>query len=69
MAHKLTALKAVHYCTAGRTIVQRTKITDGLGRILKKRGVSMPKQILSVSDAVADPAVTRTHAQNPSHPT
>jgi Transposase DDE domain len=56
--HELAALKAVRYCAAGRTIVQRTKIADGLGAILKKLGVSIPKQILSVSDPAADPAAT-----------
>jgi hypothetical protein len=34
IAHELAALKAVRFCTTGRTIVQRTKITDGLGGIL-----------------------------------
>ena len=50
IAHELAALKAVRYCTAGRTIVQRTKIADGLGAILKDLGISTPKQIMSVSD-------------------
>jgi hypothetical protein len=58
IAHELAALKAVRYCTGGRTIVQRTKIVDDLGEILKKLGVSTPKQILSVSDPAADPAIT-----------
>jgi hypothetical protein len=58
IAHELAALKAVRYHTGGRTIVQRTKIADSLDGILKKLGVSMPKQILSVSDPAADPAAT-----------
>lgn len=58
IAHQLAALKAIRYYTAGRTIVQRTKIADGLGEILKKLGVSMPRQILSVSDPAAAPAAT-----------
>jgi hypothetical protein len=58
IAHELAALKAVRYCTGGRTIVQRTKIVDDLGEILKKLGVSTPKQILLVSDPAADPAIT-----------
>jgi hypothetical protein len=58
IAHELAALKAVRYHTGGRTIVQRTKIADSLGGTLKKLGVSMPKQILSVSDPAADPAAT-----------
>jgi transposase len=56
IAHELVALKAVRYRSEGRAIVQRTKIPDCLGEILKKIGVSMPKQILSVSDPAADPA-------------
>jgi hypothetical protein len=66
IAHELAVLKAVRYCAAGRTIVQRTKIADSLGGILKKLGVSIPKQILSVSDPAADPAATWTHARKPS---
>jgi transposase len=58
IAHELGAMKAVRYHTAGRTIVQRTKIADSVGGILKRLGVSMPKQILSVSDPAADPAAT-----------
>jgi hypothetical protein len=58
IAHELGAMKAVRYHTAGRTIVQRTKIADSVGGILKRLGVSMPKQILSVSGPAADPAVT-----------
>jgi hypothetical protein len=58
IAHELAALKAVRYHTGGRSIVQRTKIADSLGGILKMLGVSMPKQILSVSDPAADLAAT-----------
>jgi hypothetical protein len=58
IAHELVALKAVRYRSEGRAIVQRTKIPDCLGEILKKLGVSMPKQILSVSDPAADPAAS-----------
>ena len=58
VVHELAALKAVRYRTGGRTIVQRTKIADSLGGILKKLGISMPKQILSVSDPATDPAAT-----------
>src|SRR6202158_625310 len=42
IAHELVALKAVRYRSEGRAIVQRTKIPDCLGEILKKIGVSMP---------------------------
>jgi hypothetical protein len=56
IAHELAALKAVRYCTTGRTIVQRTKITDGLGGILKKLEISTPKKIMSVSDPADSPA-------------
>jgi len=58
IAHELGALKAVRYRTGERTIVQRTKIADSLGEILKKLGVSMPKQVLSISEPVATPAAT-----------
>jgi hypothetical protein len=58
IAHELGALKAVRYLTGGRTIVQRTKVADSLGSILKKLGVSMPKQILSISEPVTTPAPT-----------
>jgi hypothetical protein len=58
IAHELGALKAVRYRTGERTIVQRTKIADSLGEILKKLGVSMPKQVLSISEPVAIPAAT-----------
>jgi hypothetical protein len=56
IAHALAALKAVRYCAGDRTIVQRTKIASGLGEILKKLGVSTPKQIMSVSDPAAGAA-------------
>jgi Transposase DDE domain len=56
IAHELAALKAVQYQAGDRTIVQRTKIADSLSEILKKLGISMPKQILSVSDPVVSPA-------------
>jgi hypothetical protein len=58
IAHELAALKAVRYRTGERTIVQRTKIADSLGGILKKLGVSIPKQVLSISEPVATPAAT-----------
>ncbi len=58
IAHELTALKAVRYQAGDRTIVQRSKIADSLGEILKKIGISTPKQILSVSDPVEAPATT-----------
>jgi hypothetical protein len=58
IAHELGALKAVRYLTGGRTIVQRTKVADSLGSILKKLGVSMPKQVLSISEPVTTPAPT-----------
>ena len=50
--------EAVRYRAGERTIVQRTKITDNLGEILKKLGVSIPQQILSISEPVAAPAAT-----------
>jgi hypothetical protein len=58
IAHELAGLKAVRYRAGERTIVQRTKITDGLGEILKKLGISMPKQVLSISEPATGPAAT-----------
>src|SRR5580693_758104 len=58
IAHELAALKAVRYHTGERTIVQRTKIADSLAGILKKLGISMPKQVLSISEPATDPAAT-----------
>jgi hypothetical protein len=56
IVHELAALKAVRYRGGERTIVQRTKIADNLGNILKKLGVSIPKTILSISEPTAAPA-------------
>jgi transposase len=58
IAHELSALKAVRYQAGDRTIVQRSKITDSLGQILKKLGISIPKQILTVSEPVETAAET-----------
>lgn len=58
IVHELAALKAVRYRTGERTIVQRTKIADSLGDILKKLGVSIPKKILSISEPATAPAAT-----------
>jgi len=35
IAHELAALKAIRYRAQGRAIVQRTKIPESLGKILK----------------------------------
>jgi hypothetical protein len=53
LTHLLGGLKAVRYRTEARTIVQRTRIGTELAEILKKLGVSTPKQLL----AVTEPAV------------
>jgi hypothetical protein len=58
IALELGALKAVRYRVGERTIVQRTKIADGLGEILKKLGISIPKQVLSISEPATGPAAT-----------
>lgn len=50
IAHTLGQLKAVRYRSDGRTIVQRTKITAPLAETLKKLGIPMPKQILSIDE-------------------
>ena len=57
IAPVLGRLKAVRYRTESRTIVQRTKIDAELGEILKRLGISAPKQILAMADtAPAAPA-------------
>ena len=56
IAHELAALKAVRYRTEARTIVQRTRIRSELGDVLKKLAVSIPKQLLAVSEPVSEPA-------------
>ena len=50
IAHTLGQLKAVRYRSDRRTIVQRTKITAPLAETLKKLGIPMPKQILSIDE-------------------
>jgi hypothetical protein len=45
----------VRYRTEARTIVQRTRIRGELGDILKKLTVSIPKQLLAVSEPTAEP--------------
>ena len=53
IAHALAALKAVRYRSESRTIVQRTKISSELAGLLKKIGISAPKQILLVEEAAS----------------
>jgi hypothetical protein len=48
----------VRYVVERRTIVQRTKIDLELAGLLKKLGISMPKQLL----AVTEPANTTADA-------
>jgi hypothetical protein len=55
IAHEL-AFKAVRYRSQDRAIVQRTKIPESLGDILKNLGISTPKKIMSVAEPDADPA-------------
>jgi transposase len=50
IAHTLVQLKAVRYRSDSRTIVQRTKTTPELADTLKKLGISIPKQILSIAE-------------------
>jgi Transposase len=50
IAHTLGQLKAVRYRSDSRTIVQRTKTTAALAETLKKLGISMPKQVLSIDE-------------------
>jgi Transposase DDE domain len=56
IGHALTALKAVRYRSESRTIVQRTKIGSELADLLKKLGISIPKQLLAMSEATETPA-------------
>jgi hypothetical protein len=56
IAHELAALKAIRYRAQGRAIVQRTKIPESLGEILKNLGISMPKKIIAVAEPASDPA-------------
>ena len=49
IAHALSALKAVRYRSESRTIVQRTKISGEPAVLMKKLGISMPKQLLAVT--------------------
>jgi DDE family transposase len=56
IAHELAALKAVRYRAQDRAIVQRTKIPESLGDILKKLGISTPKKIMSVAEPTANAA-------------
>ena len=55
-AHALAALKAVRYRSESRTIVQRTKISSELAGLLKKLGISAPKQLMAVTEATETPA-------------
>jgi transposase len=56
VAHALAALKAVRYRSESRSIVQRTNISSELAGLLKKLGVSAPKQVIAVADAAETPA-------------
>jgi hypothetical protein len=56
IAHALAALKAVRYRSESRTIVQRTKISSELAGLLKKLGISAPKQLMAVTEAAETPA-------------
>ena len=55
IAHELAALKAIRYRSQDRAIVQRTKIPESLGEILKNLGISTPKKIMSVAEPPSDP--------------
>ena len=56
IAHQLAALKAIRYRAQGRAIVQRTKIPESLGKILKSLGISTPKKIISVAEPTPEAA-------------
>ena len=55
IAHELAALKAIRYRAQGRAIVQRTKISESLGEILKNLGISIPTKIISVAEPASEP--------------
>jgi hypothetical protein len=56
IAQELAALKTIRYRAQGRAIVQRTKISESLGEILKNLNISTPKKIMSVAEPASDPA-------------
>lgn len=56
IAHALTPLKVVRYQSESRTIVQRTKIGSELAGLLKKLGISAPKQLMAMTEAAEPPA-------------
>jgi Transposase DDE domain len=58
IAHALAALKAVRYRSESRTIVQRTKVGSELADLLKTLGISIPKQLLAVTEATETPTPT-----------
>src|SRR6476620_7386653 len=55
IAHLLGTLKAVHYVAERQTIVQRTKSGPDLAGLLKKLGISAPKQVMAVIEAAETP--------------
>ena len=58
IAHLLGMLKAVRYVAERQTIVQRTKIRPELAELLKKLGISAPKQVMAVIEAAETPATS-----------
>ncbi len=56
IAHCLATLKVVRYRSESRCIVQRTRITPELAELLKKLGLSAPKQILTLEEGSSTPA-------------
>ena len=55
IAQALSGLKAVRYQSEGRTIVQRTKIGPELAELLKSLGLSIPKRVMAITEAVPTP--------------
>ena len=58
IAHLLGTLKAVRYVAERQTIVQRTKIGPELAGLLKKLGISAPKQVMAMIEAAETPATS-----------
>jgi hypothetical protein len=57
IAHQLGALKAVRYQVGGQGIVQRTKVAGELAVLLKKLGIPIPKQLLTVTHVPETPVL------------
>jgi hypothetical protein len=55
-AYQAERLEFLRNRAQGRAIVQRTKIPESLGEILKNLAISTPKKIISVAEPASSPA-------------